>query len=165
MATPENPAGVVVCDAGPLIHLDELGCVDLLADFGEVLVPDTVWREVMQHRPSALAGDFQAWQRIEKSRERMSAALRNLTETINLHRGEQEALALAVKRSGALLITDDTAARLAGNRCARNHRHRGPLDPPRTTHESSGLGNAACDSAKVDTSSQALAAGRGHVAG
>jgi len=113
MATPENPAGVVVCDAGPLIHLDELGCLDLLADFGEVLVPDTVWREVMQHRPSALAGDFQAWQRIEKSRERMSAALRNLTETINLHRGEQEALALAVKRSGALLITDDTAARLA----------------------------------------------------
>ena len=113
MATPESSADVVVCDAGPLIHLDELGCLDLLEDFGEVLVPDAVWREVMQHRPSALAGDVPGWQRMEKSQERMSAALRNLTETMNLHRGEQEALALAVKRSGALLITDDTAARLA----------------------------------------------------
>jgi hypothetical protein len=28
---------LVVCDAGPLIHLDELGCMDLLLDFSEVL--------------------------------------------------------------------------------------------------------------------------------
>ena len=27
----------VVCDAGPAIHLDELGCLDLLKDFQEVL--------------------------------------------------------------------------------------------------------------------------------
>jgi len=27
----------VVCDAGPAIHLDELGCLDLLIDFQEVL--------------------------------------------------------------------------------------------------------------------------------
>ena len=45
---------LVVCDAGPLIHLDELGALDLLADFAEVLVPDAVWREVAQHRPGAL---------------------------------------------------------------------------------------------------------------
>jgi hypothetical protein len=31
---------IVICDAGPLIHLDELGCLDLLADFRDVLVPD-----------------------------------------------------------------------------------------------------------------------------
>ena len=112
MATPESSA-VVVCDAGPLIHLDELGCLDLLEDFSEVLVPDSVWREVVLHRPSALAGGLPGWQRMEKSHDRLSAALRSLTETMNLHRGEQEALALAVKHSGALLITDDTAARLA----------------------------------------------------
>lgn len=29
---------VVVADAGPFIHLDELGCLDLLADFKEVLI-------------------------------------------------------------------------------------------------------------------------------
>jgi predicted nucleic acid-binding protein len=44
----------VVCDAGPLIHLDELGCLDLLADFQAVFVPEQVWREVELHRPGAL---------------------------------------------------------------------------------------------------------------
>lgn len=40
----------VVCDAGPLIHLDQLGCLDLLSDFSVVLVPDAVWSEVLKHR-------------------------------------------------------------------------------------------------------------------
>lgn len=44
----------VVADAGPLIHLDELASLDLLADFGTVMVPDAVWREVERHRPNAL---------------------------------------------------------------------------------------------------------------
>ena len=44
----------IVCDAGPLIHLDELGCLDLLADFQTVLVPEQVWQEVETHRPGAL---------------------------------------------------------------------------------------------------------------
>lgn len=54
MAKAEGFARVVVCDAGPLIHLDELDCLDLLGDFPEVLVPEAVWREVLKHRPSAL---------------------------------------------------------------------------------------------------------------
>lgn len=44
---------IVVCDAGPLIHLDELGCLDLLNEFQEVLVPPIVWKEVEHDRPSA----------------------------------------------------------------------------------------------------------------
>ena len=31
---------MVVCDAGPIIHLDELGCLDLLADFNAILLTD-----------------------------------------------------------------------------------------------------------------------------
>ena len=42
MAKTDQKVPLVVCDAGPLIHLDELGCLDLLADFSEVLVPETV---------------------------------------------------------------------------------------------------------------------------
>jgi hypothetical protein len=38
----EPPPGVV-CDAGPLIHLDELDSLDLLCDFASVLVPRSVW--------------------------------------------------------------------------------------------------------------------------
>ena len=45
---------VVVADAGPIIQLDELACLDLLVDFGRVIVPETVWLEVQCHRPLAL---------------------------------------------------------------------------------------------------------------
>ena len=55
MVASDAAARVVVCDAGPLIHLDEMGRIDLLGDFGEVLVPTAVWNEVTRHRPSALA--------------------------------------------------------------------------------------------------------------
>lgn len=43
-------AARVICDAGPLIHLDELGCIVLLDDFDEVLVSAQVWQEVIHHR-------------------------------------------------------------------------------------------------------------------
>jgi hypothetical protein len=36
MAGNENSIPRVVCDAGPLIHLHELGCLELLADFPAV---------------------------------------------------------------------------------------------------------------------------------
>ena len=40
----------VVCDAGPHIHLDELGCLDLLTDFATLWVPEEVCQEVDAHR-------------------------------------------------------------------------------------------------------------------
>ena len=33
-------ASLVICDAGPVIHLDELGCLSLLRDFVEIQIPD-----------------------------------------------------------------------------------------------------------------------------
>lgn len=45
---------IVVCDAGPIIHLDEVACIELLSDFPEVLVPVAVWDEVAKHRAQAL---------------------------------------------------------------------------------------------------------------
>ena len=45
---------LVVADAGPLIHLDELASLDVLTGYAEILVPDAVWLEVQQHRPQAL---------------------------------------------------------------------------------------------------------------
>ena len=47
-------ASLVVCDAGPLIHLDELNCLDLLSIYPDVYVPEMVWQEVSEHRPAAL---------------------------------------------------------------------------------------------------------------
>ena len=112
MAATETSDIVVVCDAGPLIHLDELGCLDLLADFREVLVPQAVWHEVETHRPGALANHRVSWCQVAAN-EPYSDALRSLARSLPLHAGELEAIQVAAERQAQLLLTDDTAARLA----------------------------------------------------
>ena len=102
---------VVIADAGPVIHLDELGCLYLLADFGRVIIPETVWMEVQRHRPVALAsvGDWL----VRQSPRQSSPVVKALTPLYSLHVGEQDALYLCAEFSHCLLLTDDTAARLA----------------------------------------------------
>jgi predicted nucleic acid-binding protein len=112
MAIVDTHSPLVVCDAGPLIHLDELGCVDLLRDFTNLLIPDAVWREVGRHRPFLL--NDPKWKSSYRSVPSISdAELDVLSSVFMLHRGETEALQLARSRQGAWLLTDDTAARLA----------------------------------------------------
>jgi predicted nucleic acid-binding protein len=41
---------VVICDAGPIIHLDEIEQLSLLDDFPQVFVTETVMKEVEKHR-------------------------------------------------------------------------------------------------------------------
>lgn len=110
MATIETKA-IVVCDAGPLIHLDELDCLDLLADFAEILVPDAVWQEVVHHRPNALQHPSLAFKRLPN--RAASPAIMGVAALFTLHRGELAALDIAREIKHALLLTDDTAARLA----------------------------------------------------
>jgi len=47
----ENDPFLTVTDAGPIIHLDELLCLDLLRDFKTLLIPRAVWDEVIRSRP------------------------------------------------------------------------------------------------------------------
>ncbi|HWP55186.1 MAG TPA: hypothetical protein VN476_13735 [Pyrinomonadaceae bacterium] len=108
----EAPALLVVCDAGPLIHLDELNCLDLLADFSRVVVPDVVWREVELHRPTALDQKTIRLARF-KPREEPSAELTSLHRLLALHSGELQALQLAQELAADFLLTDDSAAKLA----------------------------------------------------
>lgn len=49
----KNPFSIV-CDAGPLIHLDELNCLDLLSNFNKVFIPDAALQEVKLNRPQVL---------------------------------------------------------------------------------------------------------------
>jgi len=101
-----------VVDAGPLIHLDELGCLDLLADLSPLVVPDVVWREVQRHRPllqlcqipglRALPADVQP-----------SLELCTFVDTLGLDAGETAALALAEQAGIQVFLTDDSAARFA----------------------------------------------------
>ena len=106
---------VVVCDAGPLIHLDELGCLDLLGDFKSVLVSDTVWREVARHQPSALRRRSVRLRRVTRLPEAASE-VNDLAQAFSLDAGEFETLRLMQANPDAILLTDDAAARLvAGN--------------------------------------------------
>jgi predicted nucleic acid-binding protein len=106
-----EPAAAVVCDAGPLIHLDELDSTDLLSDFREVLVPDAVWNEVVRHRPHALEARGHLRQIAVTSEA--PPVLRALSRSLVLGPGETEALQVALDRPGLVLLTDDAAARLA----------------------------------------------------
>jgi predicted nucleic acid-binding protein len=102
----------LVCDAGPLIHLDELGCLDLLSDFESILVPQQVWQEVECHRPNALVypnvGMHQVFVVLSEQ-----ASFRTLARALALDLGEQAALSLMELHPQAILLTDDSAARLA----------------------------------------------------
>ena len=106
------PMPLVVCDAGPLIHLDELGCLDLLSDFSEVLVPEAVWVEVLKHRLGALAHSTVNFRRVRPTAPE-PPALEAMAQVLSLHTGEWEALRVALEHRPGLLLTDDTAARLA----------------------------------------------------
>lgn len=101
----------VVFDAGPIIHLDELNCLDLLGEFQEILLAEGVWDEINLYRPLALhesklslIGCPQKY----PTGEQLCAMCR----TFSLDSGEIGALAIMENNPGAVFFTDDAAARL-----------------------------------------------------
>lgn len=102
----------IVCDAGPLIHLDELDCLDLLTDFRNVLVPEQVWREVEHHRPHALEQPELGIRQVPVILSN-DASFQALVGALVLDLGEQAAISLMALHPDAILLTDDAAARLA----------------------------------------------------
>ncbi len=112
MARSKRQFQIIVCDAGPLIHLDEIGCLDLLSNFSCVLIPEAVWQEVVYHRPSVFQQPFLSFEKA-KIADEISAELEALKRLFALHSGEIEALQLAYETEFSILLTDDSAARLA----------------------------------------------------
>ena len=161
-----EPTPTVVCDAGPLIHLDELECLDLLSDFTSVIVPDAVWQEVERHRPQALAHPGVRFNRMTPSTAPAPPRLEALSRLLPLHRGETEALVVALSVEGAMLLTDDTAARLAATSLgveARGRRDR-PVIPAAAALARTGRRNAPRAARSLDIASQARTAGGSHPA-
>jgi predicted nucleic acid-binding protein len=101
----------VICDAGPIIHLDELNCLDLLGDFHQVLLTETIRQEVAQHRPAALEGvDFPL--SISAGKIPTDEPLLTLCRIFSLNAGETEAFSLLEANPQAIFLTDDASARL-----------------------------------------------------
>lgn len=112
MARTEPSIQLVVCDAGPIIHLDELECLDLLDSFSEVLIPNVVWNEIERHRPQAIP----VCQQIAKqvfSAQPLTPDIKAIVQVFSLHAGEIQALNVVQEFQADLFLTDDTAARLA----------------------------------------------------
>lgn len=102
----------VVVDAGPLIHLDQLDSLDLLSDFPSLHVTGRVWEEARRHRPGLLPKALAALVIHEVWVAAMPLALRAQAEALDLSAGEVTALMLMRQLSAAILLCDDSAARL-----------------------------------------------------
>ena len=100
-----------VLDAGPLIHLAELGALDVLSDLELLLIPDSVWVEVDAHQPQALMKSELPLQR--ETVQLPSANLVALAQALMLDQGEIDALSIMETFPHAIFLTDDAAARLA----------------------------------------------------
>ena len=104
---------VAVCDAGPIIHLDELNCLDLLSNFHSLLIPKAVQREVEKHRFTALQHPRIIFKTIDVV-SHPEPKLLVLSKALLLDKGELESLSLIQENPEAIFLTDDAAARLAG---------------------------------------------------
>ena len=104
--------GETVCDAGPLIHLDELGSLDLMEGFAPLLISETVWREATRHR-AGLSLEAVPGAVLTPDPQSYDPAMLALFRSFDLDAGERTALGLMAKRRASLLLCDDSAARLA----------------------------------------------------
>jgi predicted nucleic acid-binding protein len=94
----------VVCDAGPFIHLDELNCLDLLADYEGIILPLVVENEISEHRPSALQN--QNLNIIRSESAEIGEEFLALCRIFSLDVGEVEALAILERNPQHIFLTD-----------------------------------------------------------
>lgn len=92
-----NSTAVTVLDAGPLIHLDALGCPDLLEGLGQMLIPAAVVEEVERHR-SGLRWEATPSLHVLRARLPLPGVVAELNRELCLQAGELQALALALDR-------------------------------------------------------------------
>ncbi len=102
----------VVCDAGPIIHLSELNTLHILNDFQAVLVPVSVYNEVLKHAPLAPDIDLTIIKEIPEKEE----SFRIMCKTFSLDLGEMDALAVISNKPDFIFLTDDAAARLVAQK-------------------------------------------------
>jgi predicted nucleic acid-binding protein len=106
----ENQMRIVVCDAGPIIHLHEAGILSLLKHGGEVFLPHSVLREVLL--VTDLADHWPEWLRVVQLSSSELKEAEMWAKTGDLHVGEAKAFVLARMQKADWLLTDDSGARL-----------------------------------------------------
>jgi hypothetical protein len=116
---------LVVADSSPLLYLSRVGLLEFLRTaFGDIVVPEAVWDEIVGARPDApgvSALRSAPWLRIDR---------RDLPETdLGLDPGETAAILLAEALQADLLLIDERAGRTVAQ--GRGLVVRGTLGIPR----------------------------------
>jgi predicted nucleic acid-binding protein len=104
--------GAAIADAGPIIHLYEIGVLRFLRLFDPVHVPEAVWEETVgeERVPPSSLNDLDV---LERHHVR-SAQVQSLVDRTGLHhlqKGECECLSFLDIQDPDLLLTDDLAVR------------------------------------------------------
>lgn len=115
-------AKVVITNAGPLMALAKLNQLHLLAElYGEVIVPDVVYSEVVSQglvrgEPDALTVRL-FWRQANWPIAEVTEAHRTeYRPTVTLDPGETAVLVLGLTKPGCLLLLDDAVARAEAHR-------------------------------------------------
>jgi predicted nucleic acid-binding protein len=105
-----------VSDASPLILLARIGKLNLLKElYQEIIIPLHVRNEVMKHDDEA---SFLIFSEIEKGWIKtedmeISTEINRIGENLGLHKGEMQALSVAVSLNLKEFLADDKLARVA----------------------------------------------------
>ena len=108
---------IAVADAGPLMHLAEIGCLPLLRIFDILHVPDAVWSETVE-QGRVLQSDLLKLGIVQRHTLSESEVMRFTQEKgfEELHKGERECLYLCQQIDVSILLTDDLAVRQEAKR-------------------------------------------------
>lgn len=105
---------LVISDASTLIHLAAIGRLGLLKEFyGKIVVPPSVWREVVEEGKGRAGGV-----EVERAGQEGWIGIEAIADTPliqllyrDLDAGEAEVIALAVDRRADLVLMDESEAR------------------------------------------------------
>jgi predicted nucleic acid-binding protein len=103
---------IAVADAGPLIHLAEIGCLSAMAVFGALHIPNAVWSETVE-AGRVRGADISGLDNIHRHALPGEQVSRFVADhgLQRLHAGERECLYLCQQHSVSILLTDDMAVR------------------------------------------------------
>ncbi|MFQ5686048.1 MAG: DUF3368 domain-containing protein [Candidatus Scalindua sp.] len=112
---------MIVSNSSPLINLSAIGEFNLLRElYEEILIPSAVWDEVVikgKEQPGAAEVQNAKW--IKKELVANMSFVEVLT--LNLDKGEAEAIALAKEKNAEIILIDDKSARKIAHHLGLNY--------------------------------------------
>ena len=104
----------IFCDTGPLLHLREIGLLDLLEKAGKIVIPKAINIELLEI-DSSWKDEKPPWVSVQELPLMANGKISALYTSGLLDRGEAEAIVLAQYLKADWFFTDDASARTFAN--------------------------------------------------